>query len=436
MLKHLFCAVMLLAAGINHAAECSSGEPAPGVALIVIDGFRPDKFEAADTPFLDRLAGEGAFTDRARSVNPTITRVNFVTMSTGTHVDRHGVVGGAYRDADFAERRTDGPTYREAQDMVPVPTLFEILEDHGFRTGMFAMKGYELVGARGASVQVGGRDLYPDEIWSYRYTLSVEGSAEEGLRRRIKMNDLLVEALGEVLAGESLDFFIINLGATDYVGHIHGPESDAYIRALEATDTHVGRIARLLSEYDPGRSWRFIIASDHGFTQTNEEQVVLPVEVDPHNIPELADAGIEHKLYERGGRAAEVYLKDRDTHGKAFEILSALAWVDRIYTEHDIGGRAGTLSELKVLYPGRHGDFYIMTDPSYALNFANPGQHGSNDESDVRIPLIIHAPGRVPSNADIDNASNADLAPTIAGLLGVEDDRIRAMDGRALIDLK
>jgi predicted AlkP superfamily pyrophosphatase or phosphodiesterase len=416
-------------------AGCATPPPEPpGVMVIIIDGLRPDKLELAHTPFLDELQSGGAFTPRARSVMPTMTRANFVTISTGMPTDRHGVVGGVYRDEYYNEQRSDKPTYREAQKQVPVPTIFEILDEHGKRSAMFAMKGYELVGARGASVQKGGSDVYPDEIWRYRYDRAVDGSEEEGLRRKIQLNEILIDTLVSVLGNERLDFILINLGAADYIGHVYGPESDAYKEALEATDRQVSRIAGLMKNHYPEREWYYIIGSDHGFSQTDETRVVLPADNNPDRIPELARRNIEHSLYERGGRAAELYLRESTGYRDAYNHLRRLPWIERIYTNHDVPGRAGTLEDLRVAYPGRHGDFYVITDPSYALNFANSGQHGSNDDVDVFIPLYVHAPGRVEPDSMIEDASNLDIAPTVGKLFGIDDERINRMEGRSVVD--
>jgi len=406
----------------------------PGVAVIIIDGLRPDKVEQAHTPFLDELQAGGAFTPRARAVMPTITRVNFVTFSTGVHTDRHGVIGGTYRDNEYNEQRTDRPTYQEAQERVPVPTIFEILGDHGKRTAMFAMKGYELVGARGASIQKGGSNIYPGEIWRYRYDRAIDDSEEEALRRKIEMNDILIDTLASVTESEHLDFILINLGASDYIGHVYGPESNAYVEALEATDRQVSRIVGMLKNQYPNREWFFIIGSDHGFSQTNEDQVALPVDNDPNRIPELTGRNIEHTLYERGGRAAELYLRDGAQYGNAYDTLRRLPWVTRIYTNHDVPGKAGSLDDLRVAYSGHHGNFYLITDPSFALNFANSGQHGSDDDVDVLVPLYIHAPGKVAPGTKLNEVSNIDIAPTVAQLFIIDDERIVLMEGRGMIE--
>jgi predicted AlkP superfamily pyrophosphatase or phosphodiesterase len=415
-------------------AACGERPPKEaGVVVIIIDGLRPDKLQIAHTPMLDEFQAGGAFTSRARAVMPTATRVNFVTFTTGVHADIHGVIGGTYRDREYKEQRTDRPTYREAQERVPLPTIFEILEDHGKRTGIFAMKGYELVGARGAGIQKGDSDLFPDEIWRYRYEEEIDGSAEEALKRKIHMNEILIDTLAAVLEDEHLDFILVNLGASDYIGHVYGPESDAYREALEATDRQVSQIAGLLKNRYPTREWYYVIGSDHGFSQTNREQVALPADNNPNLIPELIRRNIEHALYERGGRSAELYLSDQNRIADAFLSLSRLPWIKRIYTNHTIEGRAGSLDDLRVAYPGHHGDFYIITEPSYALNFANFGQHGSNDDIDVLVPLYIYAPDRIKPGTVIEGASNLDIAPTLMQLFRIDDERIVQMEGKGLV---
>ena len=43
------------------------------VLLCSLDGVRPDAIQAANTPTIDRLVNEGAFTWRARTVMPSVT---------------------------------------------------------------------------------------------------------------------------------------------------------------------------------------------------------------------------------------------------------------------------------------------------------------------------------------------------------------------------
>ena len=130
----------------DYQTEPETGGARPYVFILAIDGLRPDVVRDEDTPNLKRLAREGAVCWRGRVSVPSQTRVNFVTIATGAHADRHGIVGAGYRDGQWDAQRTDTPNPGEGQNRVLVPTVFEALERAGYRTAYLAMKGYELVG--------------------------------------------------------------------------------------------------------------------------------------------------------------------------------------------------------------------------------------------------------------------------------------------------
>ena len=395
--------------------------PRPAVLIIAIDGLRPADVARADTPHLDELAREGAYTDTARAVMPTITRTNFVTFATGGYADEHGVIGGTYIDEAWEEQKTDGPTLKEAQKAVPIPTIFEVAEAKGSRTAMIAMKGYELVGARGASVARGGADLFPETIWAGRYDPNDGGSPEEFVRRRLRKNEVMIEELKAVFEEGPADLVLINLGATDYVAHQLGPDSEHYLRAIEGSDRMVGAALEVAAAAAPDRDWHVIVGTDHGFSQTGgRERLVVPHLEGVFEVDELEAAEIEHRIYERGGRAAELYLRDLGDATRAAELLAELPWVRRFYSEINLPGRAGNLDDLRVAFPGRHGSIYIITDPSYGFAYPNRGQHGSDDPEDQVIPLWLAGSRVAASSPDLAGASNLDIGPTALALLGID----------------
>lgn len=425
----------LAAAGacLTFAVASAEESQQPGVAVIIIDGLRPDILKEVETPTLDRLALQGAFADDGVAVFPTITRVNFISFSTGARVDGHGIVGAQYMDENWQKQRTDTPSDREAQKNVPIPTMFEVLEAEGFRTGIFAMKGYELIGARGASVQVGGPELFPEELWKNRYAREVNGSREQAARDKIRMNEVLLDAVEAALEREPLDLLLLNFGAVDYIGHSFGPDESEYREAIRASDTQVARLIEILQAAQPDRPWVFIIGADHGFSQTNPEQLVPADTEDLTVIPKLNHAEIEHRFFERGGRAGEVYLRDPEHFAEAFALLQELPWVKRIYTDHPVGERDGTMQELRVNFPGRSGDFYVISDTDYAMHYAGPGQHGSNDEVDLLVPVWVVAPERVSPGTRLTDVGNVDFAPTVLDLFGFDPAEHLQADGRTLL---
>ena len=72
-------------------------------------------------------------------------------------------------------------------------------------------------------------------------------------------------------------------------------------------------------------------------------------------------------------------------------------------------------------HPERAGDIYIVQDDPYWFNF-DPGpvavMHGSPWRYDTHVPVIFAGPG-VPASAVHRQIQPADVAPTLAALLGM-----------------
>ncbi len=393
--------------------------------------MRADKMQQTDTPAMDYLADGGVVSFNSRVSVPSQTRVNFVTIPTGAHADRHGIVGGSYYDEDFNLVRTDYPDPLTAQDNVLVPTIFEVLEEKGIRTAYIATKGYELVGGRGASITFGGRDDFPPYIWRHRYDDEVNGSSERSLELKLEMDEIVLAKMKEAVRDEGAEFFIANLGALDYIGHKHGVETPYYSRALGEADARIQRFIDFLKREEIYSESAIIITSDHGFTHIeNPENVLMGSRRQPA-VRELAGAGIKHEALSRGGLSFSLYLKDPGKAERALEILRTIEWVSKIYSEHPLEDLDGTLSDLNYYFPGRTGDFFIDVAPTHTLNFDNKGQHGSTADTDMIVPLIFS--GRnIASGVRLEYSESVDIAPTVLAVYGLDNTKYLEAAGNIL----
>src|SRR5260370_1564193 len=86
---------------------CLESERQVMVLLFSLDGVRPDAIEQAETPTLDRLKRQGAWTGRARTEMPSVTLPCHQSMLRGVPVTRHRITSNQFQ-----------PLAR------PVPTLF------------------------------------------------------------------------------------------------------------------------------------------------------------------------------------------------------------------------------------------------------------------------------------------------------------------------
>lgn len=194
------------------------------VLLVSIDGMRPDALRQAETPTIDRLRERGAWTDRARTVMPSVTLPCHTSMLRGVDVPRHGITDNVFT-----------PLAR------PVPSLFDVAAREGKRCGAFTNWG-EL------------RDLYAPGSVDVAYLIA-DSKTEAG--------DLAVaEQAVAHIERQPFDFLFVYFGRTDSMGHAHGWMSAPYLEAIGHADRCLSRVFAALEQ--TGRSVTVLVQSDHG----------------------------------------------------------------------------------------------------------------------------------------------------------------------------
>ena len=76
------------------------GEPTNPLILISIDGFRWDYFDKVDTPNFDRLIANGSKADGLKTVYPSKTFPNHISIVTGNYPSNHGIISNNFYDPD------------------------------------------------------------------------------------------------------------------------------------------------------------------------------------------------------------------------------------------------------------------------------------------------------------------------------------------------
>jgi arylsulfatase A-like enzyme len=193
----------------------------PSVAIISIDGLRPDAINATNAPHIHALAQRGAYSWTAQTILPSTTLPSHVSMLTGFTPDVHGMTWDDYT-----------PSRR-----MPVPTVFAAARARGLRTGMLAGK---------------------DKFRHFRDTGSLDV--------------FLVDPRGDVRLGDEaamkatfdVDLLFVHLPNVDYAGHGNGWMSPRYFSVLRETDRVVGA---MLSSFPDDTT--VILTADHGGRGTN-----------------------------------------------------------------------------------------------------------------------------------------------------------------------
>ncbi len=193
------------------------------VLLFSLDGVRPDAIEQAETPAIDRLKREGAWTGRARTVMPSVTLPCHTSMLRGVPVERHGITSNRFQ-----------PLAR------PVPSLIDAAHAAGRHTGFF----YN---------------------WEQLRDLAEPGSLDVAYFHRdcysAKGDQKIATVASEHLRSGALEFAFVYFGWPDECAHRNGWMSPEYLRAIENADQCLDRVLQAVPDLAGAT---VLVQSDHG----------------------------------------------------------------------------------------------------------------------------------------------------------------------------
>ena len=431
-------ALILILASAPQGARRAAAAPSPPprladhVIVVMLDGCRPDILRRANAPVLHALAAAGTTYLRARTIYPSQTRVAFVSLPTGAYPGSHGIVGGnEVKDAGWQTVPMGDDDPIAAQALVARPTFFEAATAAGLTSLYAAMKGYELVGARGATWTINGKKTLNEAAYKTRYDATAEGSADLAAGYKQSLSRQLLTQTLEIVRDKRPALVVVNLGSVDYAGHSFGPEGSRYREAIEFLDGLVGDLLKALDEMGIRARTTVIVSADHGFTDVDPTRVVAPAsDTGGHRLGILSSRGIEHYVSNTGGASMGVYVRDKARIAEAVAALRAEPWCEAVYCEDPKAGCDLSLRSLHDYFPGRSPDLMVDLDDDVALNYPQAGQHGSLRHEDMAIPLILSGAG-VGAGRVEGEARLVDVAPTVLRLLGLPPEGLRP-DGRVL----
>jgi Glycosyl transferase family 2/Sulfatase len=204
----------------SHAAGAAV---ARRVYVIVVDGCNRARLRQADTPVIDRLTRDGTEYLAVEPAYPARTVVCFSSMLTGAAPAEHGM------RSNFAPRLG-----------VRVESIFDVLARRG-RRGRLVGIAHLL-------------DPFGEDV--VRSVTSVQPTSEI---------DRALTAKGRrVVEDEDPDLLVLQLLATDQLGHVRGVRSAEYLDQLADTDRRVGEFLGFLHARGRLEDATVILMADHG----------------------------------------------------------------------------------------------------------------------------------------------------------------------------
>ncbi len=225
-----FRLLLLLIASVCYSEMDAQVKKARHIILIGSDGLGSYAFEKAEIPNLKKLMNEGAFTLKARSVLPSSSAVNWMSMISGTPPEIHGYTEWGSKTPEIPSAVIgDGGIY---------PTIFGLLEQQKPQ----AKKGV-------AYVWGGIGYLFEKDF----VDMDFNGERSEVLKESI-----------DFLTKEKPYFTFIHFSEPDGAGHNIGHDTPEYYKAVNTIDSAIGEILVALQSAGMLKETLILVSSDHG----------------------------------------------------------------------------------------------------------------------------------------------------------------------------
>ncbi|HEY2071449.1 MAG TPA: ectonucleotide pyrophosphatase/phosphodiesterase [Rhizomicrobium sp.] len=396
-----------------HAAERT-------VIVTLFDGFSPAEQDATQTPNLDRIKREGAWSRHLVPAFPSVSLINHTTYATGCWPEHHGVMSNYFYDPKLGRFDKDNkllPT--DADWHIGCESMWEAAERQGVRSAVFNWVGrYSAKRGKLASV------IDPEAP-----TKGDEPSDDEITDRALKL-----------LAGPNPPRLIaLYYRGPDEDAHYHGvtaPETQAAVRHADAI---VGRLMAGIRALPQGREGTLIVGTDHGM-----------IDVGP-----LVNVGRLMNMYDikakqaTDGATSFLYLDKGESADRVAAVLAPYKDIFQVY-------RKGHFPPYAHLGNGpRVPDLLLVTHPPYwmvgpevfpgwanwlGINHIWPpvftpfagslkATHGYDPNAVPQMHGIFYAWGAgVAKGKEIPRLDMIDIHPTVMKLLGLQPGR--PVDGK------
>jgi predicted AlkP superfamily pyrophosphatase or phosphodiesterase len=260
-------------------------------------------------------------------------------------------------------------------------------------------------------------------------------------------DELMLAFARAAIAGEALgkddapDILAVSLSSHDYINHGFSAESRISHDHVLHLDRHLERFFRDLDATIGKDRYLVALTADHGFMPAPEVSQAQGRDAGRLSGSQLV-AGLNAALSERFGKgpwalgisAQAIVLNhpliaERKVDAAALQeetrkLLLAENAVAAAYTRAEIesGSRAGApfFEQIRrAWYSERSADIAVVLKPYWMYGSSSVTTHGSPHAYDTQVPILFYGPRWVKAARIDTRAEVADIAPTLARILGI-----------------
>ncbi len=242
------------------------------------------------------------------------------------------------------------------------------------------------------------------------------------------------------------DLLFLGCSAADAIGHAFGPLSQEAQDHFMRLDQYLGDFMRFLDETVGERNYIMVLSADHGALPLPEElkrrgydarrisyrdmmtatgkaagKIARQFGIRGNLILTFANGIVlnEALIQKSGANVAEV-------EAALANALKALPYIEDVFTRSELMQSNGVNDRpflenfRRSFHPDRSPNLMLRFKPHYLLTSRAQGtSHGSPYPYDTHVPLIFYGK-RIPQETITDFVRTADIAPTLAGWLGIQ----------------
>ena len=229
--RFILCLLFLSSFLWGHAQDSTR------VLIIALDGICTDGLKKANTPNIDKLMSEGAYSFDTRNVIPSVTLPNWTSILCGSGPERHGVINNSWTINNVqlkAVERNENGYY---------PSIFQALKENvsNVKTA-FYYNWKELINAFDPTY-MDEKIFLEDDQFIPNYEKAYQFMCDH--------------------RNEPTFVFLYDVH-TDHAGHSSGWMSDPYIKAIEEADQQIGVLFEKMKKAQLYENTYILFVTDHG----------------------------------------------------------------------------------------------------------------------------------------------------------------------------
>lgn len=420
------------------------------ILVLSVDAMVYDDLEYLRTkPNFKKYIEGGSTVKRIRSIYPTVTYPNHVSMATGCYADKTGV----FSNYKFTTNSKED-TWQWFADSVKVKDIFTAAKEKGYTTAAIF---WPVVG-RHPDI-----DYLIDEYWMPKKTDTLESSfAEAGsspevieiIKRHADLlhpdyvktgrknfmihpydDEFLIACAVDIIKEFKPEVTFVHNGQIDGIRHTTGAFTEALYPELDRVDKHIGQLCEALESAGVLEETDIFIVSDHGQIDI-KRTIKLNALLADHGLVDVNEKGkcVDYRAYcLSNAMSSLVYLKDPDDkelHDRVYSLLCKLR-DEGIYGFTKVYTREEAAAEEHL-----DGDFSFVLESDGYTSFSDSckrpliapvdltdfrfgrATHGYHPDKGPQPTLVAKGP-HIKAGVEIERRPIVDEAPTYARLLGV-----------------